>query len=65
MQASHAALAYAPPTDRVRQEMEFMAPMASAPADAMYDEYAHKRTASRVSRMGRGRRDRDESLADE
>lgn len=65
MQVSHAALASAPPTDRVLQEMELIAPMASAPADAMYDEYAHKRTASRVSRMGRGRRDRDESLADE
>jgi Ca-activated chloride channel family protein len=55
----------APQSDRVRQEMELVDRMASAPVTAHYDETTHKRTASRASRMGRGRRDRDETLTDQ
>ena len=65
MRSSGVALRSAPPTDRVAQELAYMDAMASAPADAMYSELAHKRTASRVSRMGRGRRDREENLTEE
>ncbi|MEZ4625661.1 MAG: hypothetical protein R2843_12900 [Thermomicrobiales bacterium] len=51
-------------TDRVRQEMEFVSDLASAPVDAVLSEHAHKRTGSRVRRcMGRGCRDREESFS--
>lgn len=59
------ALEMAPQSERVLQEMQFVDRMASAPATSQYDETTHKRTASRTSRMGRGRRDRDENLTEE
>ena len=65
MRDSHQTLAEAPMTDRVLKELRLMDDLASAPVDAVLSEHAHKRTASRVSRMGRGRRDREESLSDD
>ncbi len=58
-------LELAPQTERIVQEAQFIQTMASAPKDRMFDETTHKRTASRASRMGRGRRDRAENLTEE
>ncbi len=65
MRDSGAALLAAPQTDRVFQELRFAQTLADVPMDEMYSEDAHKRTTSRVSRMGRGRSDREESLSEE
>jgi Ca-activated chloride channel family protein len=55
-------LASAPQTDRVMFEVNAARHLAEHDASMPFAEHEHKRTASRASRMVRGRRDREENV---
>lgn len=55
-------LASAPQTDRVMFEVNAARHLAEHDASMPFAEHDHKRTASRASRMVRGRRDREENV---